>query len=579
MIMNKRAYFETPLEPLQKQYEALRAYYTKEMTLEGILDAYEFKESYFKKLRANFSKALSKGNNPFFVPQKPGPKSRSTPQDTIGYVVELRKKNHSIIDIQAMLHAKEIKLSLSAINNILRDEGFAPLLRRTRQEKRNSTLPANFEAPKSETLRLLNKDEFTSEMGASSLIFLPLLQQLGIIDAIEKAQYPGTSKISATSYILSFLALKLIGNERHTHDEKWNLDRGLGLFAGLNVLPKAASLSSYSYRITREMNRRFLVQLATIFNDQEFDGDEFNLDFKTIPHWGDESVLERNWAGSKSKAIKSILSLIAQRPDKGILVYTDAEVKHKNQNEAVLEFVDFWKESKGRCPKMLIFDSKFTTYKNLSKLNDDGIKFLTLRRRGENLKKSVNDIVEDDWKKIKIDGRRKHPVVKAHDSRCHLRQYDGEVRQIIIKDNGRENPTFLITNDFKSSVGALIKKYARRWLVEQEIAEQVNFFHLNQPSSSIVVKVDFDLTLSLLAHNLYRVLAAQLDGFENSTVPTLYRNFLETGAQVKIDEEAIVVSLKKKTHMPVLFSVPWMNENTRLSWMGASIRFQVGTVS
>jgi hypothetical protein len=134
-------------------------------------------------------------------------------------------------------------------------------------------------------------------------------------------------------------------------------------------------------------------------------------------------------------------------------------------------------------------------------------------------------------------------------------------------------------NDLDSSVSVLVRKYARRWLVEQEIAEQVAFFHLNHPSSSIVVKVDFDLTLSLLAQNLYRKLASGLSGFENCTVSTLFRNFLDTGAHVKIEDDRIFVSLKKKTHMPILLATRWMNEGSRLTWMGANIDYRIGTVS
>ena len=78
----------------------------------------------------------------------------------------------------------------------------------------------------------------------------------------------------------------------------------------------------------------------------------------------------------------------------------------------------------------------------------------------------------------------------------------------------------------------MIKKYARRWLVEQEIAEQIDFFHLNSPSSSIVVKVDFDLTLSLFAHNLFRRLTRHLPGFEHCTVATIARDVLQNGASV-----------------------------------------------
>ena len=100
-----------------------------------------------------------------------------------------------------------------------------------------------------------------------------------------------------------------------------------------------------------------------------------------------------------------------------------------------------------------------------------------------------------------------------------------------------------------------------------------------KPSSSIVVKVDFDLTLSLLAHNLYRRLASHLNGFEKCTVPTIYRNVLENGANIKIINTEVVVRLKKKTHLPILFQLPWLQKKTHLSWMGLNIKFEAGATS
>jgi hypothetical protein len=138
------------------------------------------------------------------------------------------------------------------------------------------------------------------------------------------------------------------------------------------------------------------------------------------------------------------------------------------------------------------------------------------------------------------------------------------VREVILAHHGRGKPTFLITNDFDMPVRDIVPKYARRWLVEQEIAEQIMFFQPNHPSSSIVVKVDFDLTLSLLAHNLYRVVAKQLSGFEQCTVDTIHRKFLENGARISIEGNSVTVYLKKKTHLPILFELPWMKKTTRL---------------
>ncbi len=106
-----------------------------------------------------------------------------------------------------------------------------------------------------------------------------------------------------------------------------------------------------------------------------------------------------------------------------------------------------------------------------------------------------------------------------------------------------------------------------------------NFFSLNNPSSSIVVKVDFDPAVSLLAHNLYRILSDRLPGFENCTATTINRKFVENGATVTIKDNNVFVKLKKKAHLPILFELPWMNKSAKLSWMGVNIQFLAGTTS
>ena len=580
-VMNPHDYFIKFLTPSQKRYEALKAFYSEKLSATDAAVKFGFTPAYFKKLRFEFTQQLRVGVDPFFSIAKTGPKNRSTNDDVIEKIIALRKQNHSIVDIKAILDADGNKISLNTIDKILKTEGFAPLPKRTRSERIDAALPTKLAAPKSETLEFID-EEFTTEFAAGPLVFLPLLENLGIIDAIQKAGFPETSVINSVQSILSFLALKLMGGMRWSYDTKWNMDRSLGLFANLNVLPKATTLSTYSYRVTRSQNRNFLIELSRIFqNDEQEDGD-FNLDFKAIPHWGEASVLEKNWAGARSKAMKSILSLIVQDPSTGNLSYTDAEIRHRNESNAVLDFVDFWKEGRGVVPKMLIFDSKFTTYENLNKLNQskEKIKFLTIRRRSKNLIKETAEKPDEEWRTINVErSKKKKQKMRVHDGTCKLRHYEGDVRQIILTDHGRSKPTFLITNDFDLDVRKIVKKYARRWLVEKEIAEQIVFFNLNSPSSSIVVKVDFDLTLSLLAHNLYRVLANNLPGFEHCTAATISRKFLENGARVSIENREIVVSLKKKTHLPILFEVPWMLKTNQLSWLDAKVRYRQGTVS
>jgi hypothetical protein len=276
------------------------------------------------------------------------------------------------------------------------------------------------------------------------------------------------------------------------------------------------------------------------------------------------------------------LALIVQDPDTGQLAYTNADISSKEQSEAILEFVDFWTQGRGQAPKLLVFDSKLTTYRHLDQLNQSSppIRFLTLRRRGKRLLEQVAALPQGQWQTLivkRAKGRRQ--TLRVHEGRCRLPDYHGEVRQVILTDHGRQLPTFLITNDFELPLKQVVQKYARRWLVEQEIAEQIVAFHLNSPSSSIVVKVDLDLTLSLLAHNLYHRVALNLPGFEQCTVETLNRKFLENGATVSIRNNTVTVALNKKTHLPILFELPWMTTTTPLPWMGLNIRYTSGTVS
>lgn len=574
--MDLKTFFNKSKLPIQRQYEALRAFYVDKLSAKDAAKKFKFSPTYFKKLRVIFAKQRRSGENKFFSKAKTGPKKRRTDTKTIDRITALRKQNHSIRDIQAFLGAENISISLDTIDKILKADGFAPLPKRTRQERLSSQLPQKWECARSAEFTA-NNEIFITETNAGPLLFLPMLEKLGIINAINESGFPKTSSLSGIQMVLSFLALKLIGIRCLSHDSFWNTDRALGLFAGLNVLPKSTTLSTYSYRVSRQSNRKLLTQLSNIFEDQ--DRTEFNLDFKAIPHWGDDSVLEKNWCGTRSKAMKSLLALIVQNPETGNISYTNAEIKHSQQNEAILEFVDFWKDGHEVAPKMLIFDSKFTNYKNLNKLNQDNIKFLTLRRRGKNIIKKLEKIPPDCWQKIQIErSKGRQQTIKICDRKCSIKNYDGELREIIITDHGREKPAFLISNDFDSDAKQLIKKYARRWLIEQEIAEQIVFFHLNHASSSIVVKVDFDLTLTLLAHNMYRVLAKDLAGFEACTVDTLNRKFLYNGARIVIKNKNVSVLLKKKTHLPILLESSWFKKTTKLNWMDVSIDFDATTV-
>jgi len=97
-------------------------------------------------------------------------------------------------------------------------------------------------------------------------------------------------------------------------------------------------------------------------------------------------------------------------------------------------------------------------------------------------------------------------------------------------------------------------------------------------SSSMVIKVDFDLTMSILANNLYRLLALELERYSSLSVQRLYDKFVLNGADIIIKENTITVQLKKKRNLPLILEVmqqysrqkyPWLN-NMNVIFQGAT---------
>lgn len=147
-------------------------------------------------------------------------------------------------------------------------------------------------------------------------------------------------------------------------------------------------------------------------------------------------------------------------------------------------------------------------------------------------------------------------------------EYGKELREIaIMGGHGKEKPVLIITNDFKIKTEDVIRKYAQRWLVEKDISEHTHFFHLNKVSSSMVVKVDFDLTMTILAHNLYRLLAKDLPGYTTLEAQSLYEKFIDNSGYVEIDKKETRVFLKKKRNLPALLSSMDNHQSIKPSWL------------
>jgi len=559
-IMEPFDYFASRDPVIKKKYDALRDFFYSKEDADTVAQKYGYTSSAFYSLTKDFRKFLNQNpEDDYFFRDKPRGRKHKEPEAGIDQlVIDMRKKNYSAEDILQSLQATGNRVSYQYVYKLLRSEGFAKLPRRDKQEKASLDIP-KLKAPISEQISFQRENFLTSSAGL--LCFLPYINKYGISTLIEHSGYPSTKQISTLSSIMSFLALKLNNIRRYSCDDLWCMDRGSGLFAGLNVLPKNAWFSSYSHRVTRDVNLAFLKELHQIWIENGLLSDTSNLDFTTIPYWGDDSHLENNWSGKRNKALSSMLAVLAQDPDSGIIDYGDADVMHKNESAVVLEYLDFYRQTaSGKQElKYLVFDSKFTNYQNLSKLDDESIKFVTIRRRGKKIIEEIDNIPAGKWKRIRVEacGLKKR-TLRVYDTTITLPDYKDirgkakPIRQVAITGHGKIKPALIIANDFDIKTEVLIRKYTRRWLVEKGISEQVEFFHLNRISSSMVIKVDFDLVMTILAHNIYRLFALDLDRYVHHSDEKIYEKFVSIQGKVSIKGKEIIVDMKKRRDLPLI---------------------------
>jgi transposase len=574
---NPTDYFLNPKEPAQKRYEALRAYFLESLTQKEAAKRAGYSESTFQSLVSNFQN----GKVEFFEKPRYGPNKRQTSDFIQKRIVSLRKSNYSVYEIKDILFKEGFNTSIQTINRIIKDEGFAKLPRRTKEElgltKKNTLLP-QISTPMD--FDQLNSYSFECQVGGI-YYFIPYILQTGLYELVSSLPFPETSKLSKINSIFSILALKLIGHERLSKISSYNHDAGFGFFAGLNVPPKTTATSTYSYMIDKETIQSFMKEFISCMKStypQYYQGDTINLDFHSIPHYGEKSKMDDNWVGARHQSLKSALTLFAQDGESRHILYANTDIYRQDESNEIMNFVNYWTDVKGIIGQTLVFDSKLTTYEMLEKLDNDNIKFITLRRRGKKLIETVNCIPDEDWITVDLKKeKRKFNKFKMYESEIILPRTNLKVRQVIFKEHGRQVPTFLITNNFKIELKTLALQYANRWLIENKFSELVDFFNLNALSSPFMIRIYFDVVLTIVADTLYRLLADDLKRFEECTPKTIFSDFINCRCNGEVVGKEIIIKMKKKATTPVFksneifqksYSIPWLgNKRLRFDWI------------
>jgi hypothetical protein len=562
-------FFARPTDPTHRRYEALRAYLYEGRPAAEVAAWFGYATDSLHAMAQQFRA----GRRDFFVTTRPGPKTAPAKQAARARIVQLRHAGHSIDEIAAALAREGTPLNRTGVAEVIAEEGFPRLWRRPQALRRPP--PGRARLPRTGRIDWQRFGERAPTRHAGLLLAVPDLVALDLPGLVAAAGYPGTTVVPAVSWILSLLALKLASIRRVSHVEDLAADVGAGLFAGLGCLPKTTALATYSHRLSHARQRAFLAALDhALAGAGLVDATDFDLDFHTIMHWGEDAALERHYVPRRSQRTRSVLTFFAQDAATHNLIYANADLSKHTQAREVLAFCDHWKTVSGADPALLVFDQRLTTQAVLGELDARGVRFITLRMRSAALIRHIQASNPNAWRTITLDRDGSYRKPQVVDETARLSDYPGPIRQLLVRGLGHDAPTVIITNDRAATPKQLIGRYARRMTIEQRLAEAIRSFHLDALSSAVPLNIDLDAVLSVLAGATCAALRRRLPGYHTATPDTLQRRFLSTGGLILHHGDRLVVRLDRRTYSPVLRQADIPQDTPVPWWGGRRLRFE-----
>ena len=560
-LSSLRRFFLQPKLPRHRQYEALRAYFVEDRPSREVARSFGYSVSAFQVLCHHFRR----DDTPtFFVSPRKGPRSQPKKSAVREVIISLRKSNYSVYEISQQLKEAGKPLSPTAVREVLKAEGFAPLPRRLDEERLDYPRPTREPFADVREFSLAPQDFHTICGGL--FLFLPDLVRLDSERLAREAGLPGSKMIPAAHAFRASLALKLWSIERKSHVMALVADKGLALFAGLNTFPKKSFLSEYSSRIEHTKTLRLLSGWNTrLTGESLLPAQSFNLDFHSVPYFGEHPMIEKHYVSTRSQRKPSILVFLAQDADSRTFCYSNADLRKGEEAEEVFRFISFWKQNHGTLPRHLVFDSKLTTYAGLARLTAMGISFITLRRRSPKLLKQLESLPLSAWRTVELDvPTRKYRTPRYYEQPVTLSGCT--LRQLFILDLGHEEPTILLSNQPQVSVKSLITRYAQRMLIENALSDAVRFFHMDALSSAVGLKVDFDMALLVIASGLYRMVARRMRGYADSQARQIFRDLIAMPAKIEVSDTEVEVSFLRRAHLPIVLASGLMDRPIAVPW-------------
>ncbi len=155
------------------------------------------------------------------------------------------------------------------------------------------------------------------------------------------------------------------------------------------------------------------------------------------------------------------------------------------------------------------------------------------------------------------------------DRRVRISGCPGDIRQLAVRGLGCERPTLPLTDWMKTSASRPVDRYVRRMVIENAVADAIDFFRMDALSAAVPMKIDLDLQFTLMAGGLYRLPAVRVgNGKRNAKPRALFPNFVKAPADITIGKDSIDVRIGRRANNPFLLNASYDETDIAVPWLG-----------
>ena len=86
--------------------------------------------------------------------------------------------------------------------------------------------------------------------------------------------------------------------------------------------------------------------------------------------------------------------------------------------------------------------------------------------------------------------------------------------------------------------------------------------------------------MTILAHNLYRIFAQDIEGYSHCESKTIFNKFISNAGDIKLTDGNVIVRLKKKRSLPLVLEKFGALDDFSCQWLyGRSIKIEAASFS